>query len=114
MQASIPFPNQRTEWTEHEIEIYIKSPMGAWNSALALYRMQTAEEMEKHASLARNGVGFSKIDAPLVTPIIQGGLERGWIYYREAYYLRKKLEKYTRQLTIIANIKLHERKTRQM
>lgn len=73
-------------------------PKWAEGAILALWRRQTAAEQRVHATTHSNGVGFSPIDAPVLTAYAEQ-LQ----YHRltepqlkEAY---KRLPKYARQLS---------------
>ncbi len=65
---------------------------------LILYRRQTLSEQQDGFSMERNGMGFSKFDAPLLTSIAEWGQRRGFLTPKQGEVVRRRLGKYVRQL----------------
>lgn len=92
-------------WTKEEIKNLIQTndKMVAL-SLKQLYSYQTEYERNSHETTEQNGVGFNGVDAPILTSFTLFYLERGFLSPRQIQIARKKLIKYSGQLTRIANM----------
>lgn len=92
-------------WTEEEIRAKIQeSDTMVCRSLLKLYSYQTYEEKEYGAATDRNGMGFNGIDAPILTSFSEFLNKTGFLTEKQIVICRKKLMKYAKQLTKIANM----------
>ena len=91
-------------WTEEEIKNLIQSNDKVLYGALRkLYACQTADEKINREANHNNGMGFNGIDAPILTSFCEF-LERvGFLTIKQKSIARKKLVKYNKQLTKLAN-----------
>jgi hypothetical protein len=65
---------------------------------LHLYRSQTDSEKQSGVTGERNGVGFSKFDAELLSSFAQQAIRRGFLSAKQMQVLNRRLPHYWRQL----------------
>ncbi len=68
-----------------------------------LYACQTADEIAEGTANHRNGAGFNGVDAGIMTSFCEFLNRTGFLTVKQKAIARKKMVKYTRQLTILAN-----------
>lgn len=91
-------------WTEEEIKNLVQTNDKVLYGALKkLYSKQTEEEQIAEANRTVNGIGFNGIDAPILTSFAKFFLRTGFLTNKQKVIARKKLVKYTKQLTRLAN-----------
>ena len=92
-------------WTQEEIKqlIMVNDKM-VCKSLIKLYERQTASEQMDGSTTERNGAGFNGVDAPILTSFAEFLKRAGFLTPKQIQVCRKKLIKYTRQLTVIANM----------
>lgn len=91
-------------WEEDEIKSLVQTNDKVLYGALKnLYNCQTADEQTDADTRHANGVGFNAIDAPFLTSVSQFLMKRGFLTDKQKQITRKKLVKYNKQLTALAN-----------
>lgn len=91
-------------WTEETIRNLVQTNDGVLYGALInLYRRQTATEKRDGVTRMKNGVGFNGCDANFLSSLATFYLRNGYLTYRQKVVARRKMVKYTKQLTRIAN-----------
>lgn len=91
-------------WTEEEIRTLVQTNDKVLYGALKmLYAEQTADEQASSHTKHRNGAGFNSIDAGFLTSVAQFLLRTGFLTDKQKVATRKKLIKYNKQLTKLAN-----------
>ncbi|HCJ37839.1 MAG TPA: hypothetical protein DHV37_05880 [Erysipelotrichaceae bacterium] len=91
-------------WTEEEIKDLIQSNDEVLYLALKkIYACQTEDEKNSGETKEHNGVGFNSIDAPFMSSLAEFLLKTGFLTSKQKMYARKKLVKYNKQLTRLAN-----------
>ena len=91
-------------WTEQEILDMIQTNDKVLYGALKkIYGEQTADEQRAGETKHHNGVGFNGADSKFMSSICEQLIRRGWLSDKQKYYARKKLIKYNKQLTRLAN-----------
>lgn len=91
-------------WTEQEIKHLIESnDTMVIRSVKTLYQYQTQDEQIAEHTKVKNHVGFNAFDAEFLTSIAKQILNGGNLSTNKIRICRKKLTKYTKQLTKIAN-----------
>ena len=96
---------QRRVWTEDEIRILVQTNDKVLYGALRkLYACQTDDEKSDGTASHRNGSGFNGIDAGILTSFVKFLDRAGFLTVRQKEIARKKMIKYTRQLTMLANV----------
>lgn len=91
-------------WTEEEIKNLVQTNDRVLYGALhKLYACQTADEIAEGAATHRNGAGFNGVDAKIMTSFCEFLNQRGFLSNKQKEIARKKMVKYTRQLTVLAN-----------
>lgn len=92
-------------WKEDEIVHYIKTnDKVLYNALLKLYDCQTADEQLEGNAKVDNGIGFNGFDAPILTSFAEFLLKTGFLTPKQRNLCRRKLVKYRRQLTVLANM----------
>jgi len=103
----------KKEWTREEIKEMLKEDdVAVYRGILAIYNRQTVDEQATKNTHHHNGVGFSGIDAEILSSfaeqIGQWKIEKKHkrpLSPKQMVYARKKIVKYSRQLAEIANSK---------
>lgn len=91
-------------WTEEEIRYLIQTNDKVLYGALKkLYERQTEDEKQIGETSHTNGVGFNGVDSRFLSSVSEFLLKNGFLTYKQKLIVRKKLIKYNRQLTRIAN-----------
>ena len=91
-------------WTAEEIKNLIQTnDIVLYRGLLKLYDCQTADEKLIGATNHYNGAGFNGIDAPILSSFAEFLKKTGFLTPKQRILARKKLIKYTKQLTALAN-----------
>ena len=91
-------------WTEEEIKNLIQTNDTVLYGALKkLYACQTADEQNAGETREQNGVGFNGVDAPIMSSFCEFLNKTGFLTPKQKAIARKKLVKYNKQLTKLAN-----------
>lgn len=91
-------------WTIEEIKtLVLTNDKMVAHSVVVLYDRQTASEQAAQETHERNGVGFNGVDAAILSSFAEFYKNRGYLSVKQTAIARKKLPKYARQLTAIAN-----------
>ena len=95
----------RRVWTQDEIRELVQSNDKVLYGAMRkMYECQTADEQMTGTANHRNGIGFNGVDAGIMTSFCEFLNKTGFLTYKQKVIARKKLKKYTRQLTELANM----------
>ena len=96
--------SKRRVWAEDEIRNLIQTNDKVLYRALKkLYECQTAEEQGRQATIEHNGIGFNGVDGGFLSSVSEFLIKKGYLTDKQKVVVRKKLVKYTRQLTRLAN-----------
>lgn len=91
-------------WTEDEIRTLIQTnDKVLYGALLKLYACQTEDEQSCGATNHINGMGFNGVDAPILTSFAKFLKECGRLSSKQKEICRRKLIKYNKQLTRLAN-----------
>ena len=94
-------------WTQDEIKGLLETNDTAVARAIvAVYNKQTASEQAVGETSESNGVGFNGVDANFLSSLAQFYQSKGFLSKGQLQYGRKKIMKYSKQLTLIANNQL--------
>ena len=100
----MPQEPKKRVWTEDEIRHLIQTNDEVlYNGLKKLYACQTADEQEAGTTKVHNGKGFNSVDAKFLTSVSQFLIRTGFLTAKQKAAVRKKLVKYNKQLTAIAN-----------
>ncbi|MBO6272782.1 hypothetical protein J6O48_08395 [bacterium] len=92
-------------WTAEEIKTLVQTNDKVLYGALKkLYECQTADEQISNSTHHANGAGFNALDAPFLTSAAQFLIKAGFLTNKQKVIVRKKLVKYNKQLTVLANM----------
>lgn len=92
-------------WTEEEIRNLVQVNDKVLYGALRkLYACQTAEEQSSGMTKEYNGKGFNGVDAPILSSFCEFLNKTGFLTPKQKVLARRKLVKYTKQLTVLANM----------
>lgn len=91
-------------WTEEEISNLIQNnDKVLYKALIKLFSFQTDSEQKCDETHFNNGVGFNHADAPFLSSVAKFVMNRGYLTDKQKYVTRKRLVKYNKQLTRIAN-----------
>ena len=91
-------------WTEEEIKSLVQTNDKVLYGALRkLYAQQTADEQEAGETKHHNGVGFNGADARIMSSFAEFLERTGFLTPKQKAVARRKLVKYNKQLTRLAN-----------
>lgn len=91
-------------WTEDEIKILVQTNDKVLYGALKrLYAEQTADEQSAGETHHNNGAGFNGADSKFLSSVSEFLLKNGFLTNKQKVVVRKKLVKYNKQLTRLAN-----------
>ena len=92
-------------WSESEIKELVQTNDKVLYRALKrLYDCQTADEKASKHTNEHNGRGFNSIDADFLSSLAEFLIKNGFLTEKQKFYARKKLVKYNKQLTRLANV----------
>lgn len=95
---------EKRVWTEDEIRVLVQTNDKVLYGALRkLYAEQTADEQDAGETTHRNGVGFNGVDAKIMSSFAEFLNRTGFLTPKQRAVARRKLVKYNRQLTRLAN-----------
>ena len=96
--------NTTKRWTEEEIYRLIQTnDTVLYRALMQLYKRQTSSEQRTRTTKERNGRGFNAPDANFLTSLSVYYLNHGYLTFNQRIVARRKMAKYTKQLTKIAN-----------
>lgn len=91
-------------WTEEEIKELVQTNDKVLYGALRkLYAEQTVDEKADGDTKYHNGVGFNGVDAKIMSSFAEFLKRTGFLTEKQKAVARKKLVKYNKQLTRLAN-----------
>lgn len=91
-------------WTEDEIKNLLKNDdRFLCRAILKLYNEQTEDEKTIGNTKHSNGVGFNKFDAEIMSSFAEFMQRAGFLTEKQIAVARKKMMKYNKQLTRLAN-----------
>ena len=95
---------ERRIWKQEEIKQLISSnDKMVYRCLQVLYSFQTTDEKFCKDTMERNGKGFNSVDAEFMSSCANFYQKNGYLTNKQKEIVRKKLIKYTRQLTDFAN-----------
>ena len=91
-------------WTEDEIRELVQTNDKVLYGALKkLYACQTADEQSIGETVEHNGVGFNGVDSKILSSMAEFLNRNGYLSAKQKVLVRRKMVKYTKQLTRLAN-----------
>ena len=92
------------KWTKEEIREKMATD-GRWliRGLLAIYDRQTFQEQANGYTVEDNGIGFNGVDAEILSSIALNYKTRNFISPKQLAIVQKKMPKYAKQLSRIAN-----------
>lgn len=94
----------RRIWTAEEIKSLVQTNDEVLYRALRkLYAEQTADEQRAGETKEHNGRGFNGVDGHFLSSVCEFLNKTGFLTPKQKVVTRKKLVKYTNQLTALAN-----------
>nr|CAI9751365.1 hypothetical protein DGKKSRWO_DGKKSRWO_CDS_0079 [uncultured phage]CAI9752250.1 hypothetical protein CVNMHQAP_CVNMHQAP_CDS_0079 [uncultured phage] len=91
-------------WTVDEIKHLLQTnDKMVMRSCIKLYERQTEDERKNQDTIESNGIGFNGADAKFLTSIANQLLHNVRLSVKQLDITRKKMLKYSKQLTRIAN-----------
>lgn len=97
----------RTDWSVEDIKNLLKTnDTFVIRSLIKLYSYQTLDEKKAGETKDNNGVGFNGADAAVLSQISRDMIKTYIISKGQVNFVRRKIMKYAKQLTRIANGKI--------
>lgn len=91
-------------WSEEEIKTLVQTNDKVLYGALKkLYACQTMDEQKVGETTEHNGVGFNGADSKFLSSVSEFLIKRGFLTDKQKACVRKRLVKYNKQLTKLAN-----------
>ncbi len=91
-------------WTTLEIkELLDRSDLAVQKAVVAIYRFQTPDEQDCETTRYQNGMGYNAFDAEIMSSFAKWILSGKNLTVKQMAIARKKIKKYVRQLTSVAN-----------
>ena len=91
-------------WTEDEIRDYVQTNDKVLYGAIKkLYDEQTEDEKEAGQTKHYNNIGFNGADSKFMSSIAEFLIRKGYLTEKQKFAARKRMVKYTKQLTRLAN-----------
>ena len=91
-------------WTEDEIKRLVQeNDKVLYGALLKLYGEQTSDEQDDGATKYYNKRGFNGADSRFLSSVAEFLKRRGFLTDKQKYAVRKRLVKYNKQLTRLAN-----------
>lgn len=91
-------------WTSTEIANLVQTnDKVLYNGLKKLYALQTADEQSAGETKHNNNVGFNGADSVFLSSVSRFLIKNNYLTDKQKFITRKKLVKYTNQLTKIAN-----------
>ena len=92
------------KWTTDEMKAFLESNDKVLYGALkALYSQQTADEQAIGQTVLYNGVGFNGCDSHILSSMAEFLIRNDYLSDKQKVIVRKKLAKYVKQITNLAN-----------
>lgn len=92
------------KWTVKEIQTMLEeNPKAVVRGVVAIYELQTESEQSMGATVENNGRGYNMYDAEIMTSFADQILAGRTLTARQFDVAKRRIRKYARQLTKIAN-----------
>lgn len=103
METTIIATKKRV-WQVEQIKLLLENDdKFVMRSVVKIYERQTEDEKNSDSTAHNNGVGFNGTDAFIMTKFAKWYLEKGFMTAKQMAIAKKKIMKYAKQLTRIAN-----------
>lgn len=94
-------------WTVEEIKgLLLKSNKMVEKSLVKLYALQTEDEKVSGRTVQSNGIGFNGVDSEILSSFAKQVMQGRTLSDKQIIIARKKIVKYSNQLTRIANTEM--------
>lgn len=94
-----PVSHTREVWSRSRVIALIESnDKAAIRALLVVYGNQTASEKASHTAAEHNGIGFSQMDAEILTSFAQFYNRAGFLSAKQMTILKKKIVRYWKQV----------------
>lgn len=92
------------KWTNEEIKaLLLNNDVMVVKSVVKLYQLQTIDEQKSGETNHKNSVGFNGIDSRFLSSCARFAMQTGYLSPKQIAIVRRKIIKYTGQITKIAN-----------
>lgn len=97
-------------WKEDEIKILLAvHDKVVYESLVQIYNCQTEDEKLYKETSHDNGIGFNAFDSKILSSFAEFYLEHGYLTRNQLEVARRKLVKYAKQITKLANAYEHKK-----
>ena len=91
-------------WTQDEIkQLLVDNDLAVSKAIVSIYNLQTESEKSTKSTNDNNGVGFNGVDAEFLSSLAEFFIKYNRLSEKQLAFGRKKIMKYSKQLTMIAN-----------
>ncbi len=91
-------------WTKEEIKnLLLTKDIMVVKSLVKLYQLQTLDEQRAGETTHQNGVGFNGTDSQFLSSCARFAMQTGYLSPKQIAIVRRKIIKYSGQITKIAN-----------
>ncbi len=92
------------KWSKEEIAYKMETDnVWLYRGLMAIYKHQTEDEKSSGITKHDNGIGFNGVDANFMTNLALFYKSYGFLTQKQLAHCRKKMKKYAKQLSNIAN-----------
>jgi len=92
------------KWTVEEIKQMLLTRKDAVMKGMCrIYELQTEQEKNVGDTIENNGIGFNGVDGEIMSSFVQFYKAKGFLTEKQMVIAQKKMPKYAKQLTKIAN-----------
>lgn len=93
-------------WTVDQIKnLLMTNDKFVMRSTVKIFERQTTDEQLNDGTSHNNGIGFNGTDAFILSRFAKFYMERGYMSEKQLAIAKRKIQKYAKQLTKIANEK---------
>lgn len=93
---------QGNVWNKESIQKLLDyNDKAALRALKVVYDNQTASEQEWETTRDNNGIGFTGVDAKIMTSIHKWHVNKGYVSPKQMKVIRRKIRKYWRQVLVV-------------
>jgi len=91
-------------WTIEEIKnLLLNNNLFVCKATVKIFEKQTEDEQAADGTSYSNGIGFNGVDAFIMSRFAKFYMDKGYLTTKQLAIAKRKIQKYAKQLTTIAN-----------
>ncbi len=96
------------DWTIEEIKnLLLTNNLFICKATVKIFEKQTEDEQQTDGTSYSNGIGFNGVDAFIMSRFAKFYMEKGYLTTKQLAIAKRKIQKYAKQLTSIANVNVN-------